>query len=293
MDIKNIKTFLLASEFKNFTKAAEEQNYVQSTVTTQIKQLEQELGFPLFDRIGKKVSLTAFGEEFLPAAYEIIKAVEKAVSIANCGENAKGSLRVGITESLMLEVMPRLLPKFKKKYKNVELSLKTAHTFELLEELRHNSLDLLFVAKNIEPDSDVKCCYKNDEEIVVICSPQHPAARGEKIKLKELFGYDFLVTEREGFCYQKLKNMAEDSGENLKIAIEVDSVYVIAELIKKGMGLGFLPEYYVRKEIESGNLVIPEVELPKQKYCSQILAHKNRWISPFMKGFIDLIKEEK
>lgn len=291
MDIRNIKTFLLAAEFKSFTKAAEELSYVQSTVTTQIKQLEEELGFPLFDRIGKKISLTAFGEEFLPAAYEIMKAVEKAESISAAADGARGKLKVGVTESLMLGIIPELLPKFKKKFKNIELSFKSAHTAELLDELRHNTLDMLYVSKNLDSDPDLKCCFKNEEEIVIICAPEHPAARGERITAKELFGYDFLVTEREGFCYGKLKSMAEKCGEVLKTAVEVDSVFVIAELIKKGMGIGFLPEYYVRKDLESGALVKPKTELEPQKYMSQLLVHKNRWISPFMRGFIELLEE--
>ena len=68
MDIKSIRTFVRVAELKSFTKAANEMNYVQSTVTMQIKQLEKELGYPLFDRIGKKVSLTLNGMQFLSYA---------------------------------------------------------------------------------------------------------------------------------------------------------------------------------------------------------------------------------
>ena len=78
MDIRSIETFIKVAELGSITKAADELNYVQSTVTTQIKQLEKELGYPLFDRIGKKISLTVMGERFLSIAYELLKVSEKA-----------------------------------------------------------------------------------------------------------------------------------------------------------------------------------------------------------------------
>ena len=78
MDIKNLKTFINVAKLGSFTKAANEMNYVQSTVTTQIQQLEKELGYPVFDRIGKKVSLTTLGAEFLKSAYSILNILEKA-----------------------------------------------------------------------------------------------------------------------------------------------------------------------------------------------------------------------
>ena len=86
MDIKNVETFVKVAELESFTRASEALSYVQSTVTMQIKQLEKELGFPLFDRIGKKISLTDSGREFLDVAYELLHSVEKAESI---GKNKK------------------------------------------------------------------------------------------------------------------------------------------------------------------------------------------------------------
>ena len=105
--------------------------------------------------------------------------------------------------------------------------------------------------------------------------------------------HNFLVTEHEGICYGRLCELAAQHEATLSNSIEVDNVFVIAELIKKGMGLAFLPEYAVLKQIEEGTLAKLDVDMEPQTYYSQILCHKNRWLSPFMAGFIEMIKEAR
>lgn len=293
MDIRNIRTFVRVAELKNFTKAAEEMNYVQSTVTMQIQLLEKELGFPLFDRIGKKISLTDMGREFLNYAYEMLHIIEKAESISNENADIKGSLRIGISESLLFSVFNDILPKLKKEYKNLNLSVKTGHTFELVDQLKQNQLDMLYISKSLNTDPDIKCYYQKQENLVFVCENSHEIAKRKKISLQELLSYEFLVTEKEGICFSLLREIAAKNNLNLRSAIEIDSVAALIELVKKGLGVAFLPEYSVKKLTEKGELTIIDVDYPVQTYFSQILCHKNRWLSPFAKGFIRLIEEER
>lgn len=293
MDIKNIRTFVRVAELKSFTKAAEEMNYVQSTVTMQIKQIEKELGYPLFDRIGKKVSLTMNGNQFLSYAYEILNVMEKADNIANDSENISGKLRIGVTESLMFGVLVDLLPEFKKKHKNLDLTFKTGHTTDLIEELKHNELDMIYISKSINTDPELCYYYKREEKLVFICGNENPYANRENISIKELFENPFIVTEKEGICYKRLSEIAARNNSVVFNSIEVDSVYVITELIKHGMGFGFLPEYSVSKQIEKGVLKELKVDIEPQIYYSQILCHKSRWVSPFMSDLIETIKTSR
>ena len=124
MDIRNVKTFVRVAELKSFTKAAEKLNYVQSTVTAQIKQLEKELGYSLFDRIGKRISLTIMGERFLKIAYELLLVSEKAEQLNSDSSDIKGVLRVGVSESLLISVFKDLIPEFKAKFKNIDLRIR-------------------------------------------------------------------------------------------------------------------------------------------------------------------------
>ena len=293
MDIRNINTFLRVAELKSFTKVAAEMNYAQSTITMQIQQLEKELGYPLFDRIGKKVSLTSLGREFLAYAYEISHIIEKAENLNKDFNDIYGVLRVGVSESLMLGVLMDLLPEFKKKHKNLSLSFKSGHTTELLDALKQNQLDIVYISKSLNTDPDLHCCYSRKEDLVFLCGAEYSLAYRKGIPVSELLTHNFLVTEHEGICYGRLCELAAQYESTLSNSVEVDSVFVIAELLKKSMGLAFLPEYAVSKQIGDGTLIKLDVDMQPQTYYSQILCHKNRWLSPFMADFIEMIKSAR
>ena len=293
MDIKNIYTFVRAAELRSFTRAAEELNYVQSTVTLQIQQLEKELGYPLFDRIGNKLSITSLGMEFLNYAYEILHTVEKAEMLGKDTKNLHGILRLGVSESILVGAMMELLPEFRAQYKNLDLRIKTGHTIELLEQLKQNQLDMLYLSANRNTDPELCCHYTHREEMVFLCGTGHPLAHRSGIPLAELMQYDFLVTEREGICYGRLRELTAQHQVHFNDSVEIDNIHVIAELVAKGMGIAFLPEYAMQKRMEEGSLIKLDVDVEPQIYYSQVLCHKRRWISPFMAGLIEKIKEAR
>lgn len=291
MDLRNVHTFLRVAELKSFTKVAQELSYAQSTVTMQIQQLERELGFPLFDRIGKTVSLTALGEGFLTYAYEITRMLYMASSLGQDTADIHGTLRLGVLESLLFGTVAEVLPDFKRRFQNVNLQLKMGQTTQLLQQLKQNELDIVYLSSDLNVDPDLRCCYKRREELVFLASPEHPLAARKGITLEELLENCFVVTERSGVCYGRLQELAADHNGALHASVEVDSTLVIAELVKKGMGLAFLPEYSVRTQLQEGTLVRLDAALEPQMYYSQILCHKSRWLSPFMAGFIEQIRQ--
>lgn len=290
MDIRNIQTFIRVAELGSFTQVARELNYVQSTVTMQIQQLERELGYPLFDRIGKKVSLTALGTEFLAYAYEMTHLIQKAQRLGDTSANLHGTLRVGVLESLLFGPLTALLPRFREQYPNLDLRLTMGQTSELLRQLKENKLDMVYLSAELNTDADLCCCYRRQEERIFIASPSYPPARKSRVAAAELFGYDFIVTERGGVCYSRLRELAAQQGVLLRDAVEVDSTAVITELVAKGMGLAFLPAYAVEKAIADGCVARVAVDLPPQTYYSQILCHKSRWMSPFMTGLVEAVR---
>ncbi len=291
MDLRCVKTFVKAAELESFTKAAEQLSYVQSTVTMQIQQLEGELGFPLFDRIGKKISLTSFGKEFLNYAYELLHVANKAQTMAQNKSRERGRLRVGVPESVMFAKLMKILPRFKKEYHDIELCITTGHTTQLLKELKQNQLDIVYTSADLNTDPDI-CCYDTKKEhIVFVCANGHPLATKKHVDVSELMLHDFLVTEREGVCYTRLKQIAAKHSVVVNASVEVDSVFVITELVKSGMGIAFLPEYAIIDKLQSGELVKIDVDIAPQEYYSQVLCHKSRWVSPAVSALINIIKK--
>lgn len=290
MDVRNIETFIRVAELGSFTKAANELGYVQSAVTMQIQQLEKELGVPLFDRIGKKVSLNELGTEFLEHAYQIIRTMQEALHLGKNIKDVHATLRLGVLESLLFSNMLKLLPKFKEAYKNVNLQIKMDHASELLKQLKENQLDIVYLSAGLNTDPDLCCYYKRREHLVFVSNPRHSAVNKKKISPKELFENDFIVTERSGICYGRLREIAQQHNAQLHTSVEVDSIAAIVGFLKKNNALAFLPEYSVKKELNEGSLSKIDIDLQPQTYYSQILCHKKRWLSPFVLELIEEIK---
>lgn len=293
MDFRNIETFLRAAELGSFTAAAQELNYVQSTVTMQIQQLERELGYPLFDRMGRKISLTSMGERFLSYARQLAHTVDLALQLDRDPAELPGTLRVGILESLLFGHMLELLPRLKAKFPNLNLQLKMGQAAELLLQLKQNRLDMVYLSADLNTDPNLQCCCRREEQLVFLSSAAHPLAKQKNIPMKTLLTHDFMVTEHSGICYGRLQELAARHDALLRTSVEVDSTVAITALIQNHMSLAFLPAYAVQKQLREGSLRQLDVELEPQIYYSQVLCHKSRWISPFMSGLIDLIRERK
>lgn len=291
MNIRVLQTFIRVVELKSFTRAACELNYVQSTVTMQIQQLEKELGFPLFDRIGKKISLTAYGENFYAYANNILQTMMQVNNLGKKPEEMSGSLRIGILESLLSAATLHIFPRFKECYKNIEIQLKIGQLSDLRTLLKQGQLDMIYISGELNTDPDLHCGYKRKENLIFITAPDHELALKSGITLEELLTYPFVVTELSGTCYGKLSRLASSHGLMLKHTLIVDSTAAIGELISTGFGAAFLPEYSVLEMIQQNRLVQVQADVPPQTYYSQVLYCRDKWLPPFMEEWINLIRE--
>ena len=182
MELRNITTFLRVAELQNFTHAAQELGYSQSAVTVQIRQLEIELGVPLFERIGRSVNLTAPGQAFLQQAGEIIKAAERARDAVRTAPEPEGTLRLGTMESLGASVVWRLIAGFHRQFPRVNVVVRTSTADGLLEMMRRNDVDFIYFVdeKQYSPDWEIPLC--RPEETVFVTAPHSQlAARGEPL----------------------------------------------------------------------------------------------------------------
>lgn len=291
MDLDYINTFIQVANLENYTQAAKVLNYAQSTITFQIQQLEKELGFPLFERIGRKNYLTPGGQEFLSYASEILHAINKAGTIGQNLEDITGSLRVGVLESLLFAGILPILPDFRREFPKIDVFLRIGGASDLVSLLKQNQLDIIYISNIINMDSAVKCCYCRKEEIIFAADPRHPLAKEKKIPLPELMCQPFIVAERTGRCYSRLCEIAAEHELSFHYSILVDNLAAISTLLHDGQSVTFLPAYALTRELQMGELVKLDIDLPPQFYYSQLLYHKNKWRSPFMDGFIKHIHQ--
>lgn len=142
MEIRLLQTFLQAATLRNFTFTAKTMGYSQSNVSAQIQQLEEELGAPLFNRIGKSVTLTQYGEQLIPHARELVSMSVRLENFMKSEEALGGTIHVGIVESLFQCFIEPVILQYHKHFPNVNIELTVDSTSALKELLANGQLDM-------------------------------------------------------------------------------------------------------------------------------------------------------
>lgn len=260
MEIRNLMTFLRVAELQNFTRAAEQLGYSQSTVTVQIQQLEQELNIKLFERIGKQISVTEKGWEVFQYAKEIRNLTEKITYTAREQNHIKGKICIGVIESLLCSAMPEILSEFHKKYTDVELIVKTNYVDILIEMMIHNEVDFIFVIDRPLYHKEWIKPYMEKEEILFFAPFGHSLTKKNTVSIQEILKQPFILTEK-GISYRKeLDEYVEKNAVEFKPFLEIGDTRIIVELLKKGQGISFLPKIAAVKEMKSQKIDVINVE---------------------------------
>ena len=145
MEIRQLLTFIRVVQFQSFSKAADSLGYSQSAVTIQIKNLEQDLNTHLFDRVGKRVTLTPEGERFLPYAYNIINETNSAKRALTESHELTGSLKIGTVESLCFSKLPAILNEMRRLHPKVSIQIRVSSPEGALAMMEHNEIDLVYL----------------------------------------------------------------------------------------------------------------------------------------------------
>ncbi|MDB0440521.1 LysR substrate-binding domain-containing protein [Clostridioides difficile] len=289
MELKHLKTFLTLSKIKNFTKTAEYLNYAQSNITTQIQQLETELDVRLFERIGKSVTLTREGEKLIPYAKKMILL---SSDIKNMYENQgdSGRIVIGASESICIFKLPKIIKIYKEKYPNVDLFLRILDSSDFIPLLADNTIDIAFILDSPITDKSVVSVLENNEPICVLSVPESKLALKENVSIKDFQDIPFILTG-EGCCYRSLfeKELSESSVVP-KIILETGSIQVIKQTVLSGLGLCLLPELAVEKELKRHELIKIPYSI-NYNIVSQLIYHKDKWLSKNLCDFISIVKQ--
>lgn len=290
MELRNIKTFQCVAEQCSFSKAAVMLGYSQSTVTTQIQQLEQEFGTLLFERIHKTVRLTAAGTEFVGFAQKMLLTADEAKNAMKRLPEENGELRIAMAESLCSTFFPDILERYHKEYPNVDLSITTGGTDDIFYMLRHNEADMVYTLDRRIYSTDLVTALEKEENVYFVASPSYSAA-GKAVTLEELTKYDFILTEKNMSYRKHLDELMASKSLQIRPFLELGSVEMIRTLVERGIGISFLPCYAVKDSIKNGTLVKIDVSENQIEVWRQLIYHKNKWVSPAMRAMIKLIKE--
>lgn len=292
MEYRNLVTFLRVAELQNFTQAANALGYAQSTVTFHIQSLEEELGVTLFDRIGKKVSLTMAGEYLISYANEMMHLESGIRELGEKADAVAGTLRVGIVESLLATYAGQAVPRYQKRYPRVSVEFRTASGFKLMELLYKSEVDLIFfMGKRIADPEFVRDLIRT-AGVSFVTYAEHPLAGRRSIPFLEIQKEPLVLPERASFYRRIAEEIAAQYDCTLNPSIQIGNTAAILELLKSRAGISFLPDYLTRREVEAGRLAILDVKDPLHThFYVQIFHHRNKWVTPQMKGFVEVMEE--
>lgn len=293
MDIRQLKTFVTVARLNSFTKTANQLGYAQSSITSQIQLLEKELGIRLFERFGKNISLTSEGENLLLYAKQVLNIWENAKGAVSSSDIPKGTLTIGVTESICAIKIPKLLKEYNKCYPDVEIILKIATSCQLQSLLRENQIDVaILLDQRISlPEFNVK--FQRQEPVSLIAAPNHPLTREHSVYPKDVSQYSLILTGRDCICRNLFEKSLKDANVIPKLTLDTSNVETIKQLVIYGFGIALLPRFAVVDEVESNQLI----ELcwcgPDFDIMTQVICHKDKWISSALKEFIAMIQKTK
>lgn len=287
MELRQLQYFLKAAELQNFTEASRQLFITQSTLSQQIKQLENELGMFLFDRIGKHVYLTEAGREFTPFA-------RQTISDANLGKQRildlqnirTGSLRVAVTYSLSFGLSSIVL-RFMEQYPNIRLEIVYSTASELLQMLKHREVDFVLSFKS-DNDEEIKVTDLYEIPLTVVVNKNHPLAQHKSISLQLLQQYP-LVLPSEGLTARAiLDKLLMDNNIEIEPHLEMNDANILLQLVESSTFATVLSQ---ATTIGRNNLkAIPIVE-QKEKMTASLLTLKGAYIKASAQAFISIIKE--
>lgn len=288
MDFKNIQTFIKVAELGSFSIAASELGYSQSAVSTQIANLERELGHLLFDRIGHKIMLTAGGIIFFQYAQNMQMLSEELRQQLNGDPNhLSGTIRIAMADSICTATFPRILLDFQNRFHNIKIVIRTGVTSDMFTMLMHNEIDMVCTLDTKIKRPDLIVLKEAPVDVTFYISAKHPLAHKSHIRIQDLQQYPMYLTE-ENISYRKdLDHILGEQNEYLMPTYEIGNAQVIKELILNSFGIGFIPKFMVEHDLADGTIIpIPYRNFPITVW-KQLICHRGKALTPAMQALID------
>ncbi|MGC9541680.1 LysR family transcriptional regulator [Streptomyces sp. UG1] len=248
MDLQQMRYVVAVAETRNFTRAAERCFVVQSSLSHRIAALERELGVKLFARSSRRVEPTSAGVAFVAAARECLAAADRAVADAAAATGVvRGRLAVGVIVTTAAVDVPELLQRYRARYPDVQVVLRSGRSDELTRAVRDGELDIAFLGlPEGERPSGVEALVLDHDEHALVVPAGHRLAGASRVTLREIAEETFVDFAAGTPARAQSDRAFAAAGLVRDVAYEAGVVELISRLVARGLGIALLPSAYVR-----------------------------------------------
>jgi Transcriptional regulator len=262
MELRQLRYFAKAAETLNFSDAARCLNIAQSSLSQQIKQLEDELGIQLFIRNSHSIRLTEAGEVMLPFALRTIREAEACADrIRDLRKMLTGTLNIGVTHSFS-PILTESVISFMKMYPGIKLNIVYKQMNELMNLLAKREIDFVLAFRPIQPLPDVESHILFQNSLSVVVGSSHPLASKEKVSVSELEKYDLALPSKGLQARNAFDSIVPDY-RNFKIRIEMNEVNTLLKLVRQTQLVTVLAEdsIYDVRDVKAVPIDIPDNQM--------------------------------
>lgn len=289
MHIENFKIFADLVQSKSFSQAAKINGITQSAVSQQLRAMENHFKILIVDRSQKQFKLTNEGKKLHDAAKEILNLYERLdCELQEMKKVISGNIRVSTIYSVGLHELPPFMKEFLKKFPTVNVHLEYRRSNLVYDDVLHNVVDLgviAYPAKNRE----LEYIPMLEDELVVICSPEHPIAKLDEVELANLTEHSYIGFDNDIPTRKATDQIFRDAKINILPVMEFDNIETVKRAVEINAGIAIVPKGTVRQETEKGLLLAKNFKDKRFLRPIYIIHRKGRVLTPAMEKFISLL----
>lgn len=288
MELRQLKTFRAVATLLSFNRAAEVLNYAQSTISAQIRALEEDLGVRLFDRLGKRIVLTEAGELLSQYAQKMLDIEAETLADVKRRNQPQGSLTIRAPQSIGNTYLPRVLGEFRRRFPRVNFDFHTCAFHSLEHELQTGVTDLAFLLAESIQSASLVAEPLRFEPLLMVSNPGNPLAQKSNVSIKDLADQPIFLAKSDCGYRMAFEQMLTEAKVQPRTLLEFNSVEMLKSCLATSDGVTMIPEVTVRSEIDHGELSVLQWEEERMETAVLMIRHKEKWLSPSLQAFIDV-----
>jgi LysR family transcriptional regulator, transcriptional activator of the cysJI operon len=291
MDVRDLQIFLSVSKHLNYTRAGEEINLSQPSVSVRIHQLESELRVKLFEQLGKKVVLTDAGQLLVPYANRVIAAVDDAHhAVDELQGLERGSLRIGASTTPGMYLVPQVVARFKRSHPKIDIHLRIKDTREVEDGVLNNEFDFGFVGGHLAA-AEVSAHAWLTDELLLVVSPDHRLRNKKAVRKQDLEGESFIVRESGSATRATIVTQLQQANFELETVIEMENPESIKKAVQSGLGIAFISKFAIATELKAKTLTAIRVRDLTINRELKIVHRKDKHLSRAAVAFIEMARD--